>query len=331
MKKAFLILFSVPAVAQVLVNGAGATFPYPIYARWFDEFHRLHPSALINYQSVGSGAGIRQLEAGVLDLGASDMPLNDSDGAIPAKNLLHFPTVLGAVVPIYNIPKLTKDLDFTPEVLADIMLGRITRWDDPKLMELSHRFHLPSQEIVVVHRSDGSGTTYILSDYLSKTNPAWKSTMGIGSSLRWRAGIGAKGNEGVAGVVKQTPYSVGYVELVYAVQNRIAYGRVRNAAGRFIRADLSSIRAAASASANSMPDDFRISITDAPGRDAYPIASYTWLLTPKHISDPVKKRIIVDFLRWMVLHGQRMAEELGYARLPDAVAPKVLKACGRIQ
>jgi phosphate transport system substrate-binding protein len=331
MKKAFLILISVPALAQVLVNGAGATFPYPIYARWFDEFHRLHPSALINYQSVGSGAGIRQLKAGVLDLGASDMPLNDSDGALSSKGLLHFPTVVGAVVPIYNIPKLTKDLDFTPEALAGIMLGLITKWDDPKLIELTHRSHLPSQEIVVVHRTDGSGTTYILSDYLSKTNSVWKSTMGMGTSLRWPAGIGAKGNEGVAGMVKQTPFSFGYVELVYAVQNRLTYGRVRNAAGRFIKADLASIRAAAGASASSMPDDFRISITDAPGRDAYPMASYTWLLTPVHIPDPVKKRIIVDFLRWMVLHGQRMAEELGYARLPDGVAPKVLKACDRIQ
>src|SRR5204863_534743 len=262
MNKALLILFSAPGLAQVLVNGAGASFPYPIYARWFDEFHRLHPSALINYQSVGSGAGIRQLKAGVLDLGASDMPLNDSDAAMSAKGLLHFPTVLGAVVPIYNIPRLTKDLDFTPEVLAGIMLGQITRWDDPKLIELTHRFHLPSEEIVVVHRSDGSGTTYILSDYLSKTNSVWKSSMGRGTSLRWQVGIAAKGNEGVAGMVKQTPYSFGYVELVYAVQNRLTYGRMRNAAGRFIRADLASIRAAAAASASSMPDDFRISITD---------------------------------------------------------------------
>jgi phosphate transport system substrate-binding protein len=329
MRTALAIAFSLPAFAQVLVNGAGATFPYPIYAKWFDEFHRLHPSSLINYQSVGSGAGIRQLKAGVLDLGASDMPLTDDDPAVSAKGLLHFPTVIGGVVPIYNIPKLTKDIDITPEVLAGILLGRITRWDDPNLIELNRGVKLPSVEIVVVHRSDGSGTTYILSDYLAKTSSEWKSTVGVGTSVSWKVGIGAKGNEGVAGLVKQTPFSMGYAELVYAVQNHLTYGRVRNAAGRFVKADLASIRAAASAS--SMPDDFRISITNAGGKDAYPIASYTWLLTPARISDPVKKRIIVDFLRWMILHGQRMAVEVGYAPLPEAVAAKVLKACDRIQ
>jgi len=331
MRTALLIAFSMPALAQVLVNGAGATFPYPIYARWFDEFHRLHPSALINYQSVGSGAGIRQLKAGVLDLGASDMPLSDSDSGLSAKGLLHFPTVIGGIVPIYNIPNLTRELNFTSQVLAGIMLGKITRWDDPQLIEANRGAKLPAAEILVVHRSDGSGTTYVLSEYLSKVSEEWKIAVGAGTSLRWRVGIGAKGNEGVAGLVKQTPFSLGYVELVYAVQNRITYGRMRNSAGRFIRADLASIGAAAKASASSMPDDFRISITDATGKDAYPIASYTWLLTPTRISDPVKKRIIVDFLRWMVLDGQRMAADLGYAPLPPSVASKVWKACDRIQ
>ena len=331
MRKALLIAFSVPALAQVLVNSAGATFPYPIYAKWFDEFHRLHPSALINYQSVGSGAGIRQLKAGVLDLGASDMPLNDSDPALSSTGLLHFPTVIGGVAPVYNIPNLTRELNFTPQALAGIMLGKITRWDDPRLIEANRAAKLPATEIFVVHRSDGSGTTYVLSEYLSKVSEEWKTTVGAGTSIRWRVGIGAKGNEGVAGLVKQTPFSFGYVELVYAVQNQIAYGRVRNASGRFIKADLAGIKAAAAASARSMPDDFRISITDAPGKDAYPIASYTWLLTPARIPDPVKKRIIVDFLHWMALDGQRMAENLGYAPLPASVASKVWKACDRIQ
>ena len=331
MRKALLIVFSIPALAQVLVNGAGATFPYPIYAKWFDEFHRLHPSALINYQSVGSGAGIRQLKAGVLDLGASDMPLNDSDPALSAKGLLHFPTVIGGVVPIYNLPNLNRELNFTPQVLAGIMLGKITRWDDPQLIEANRGAKLPATEIFVVHRSDGSGTTYILSEYLSRVSEEWKTKVGMGTSIRWKVGIGAKGNEGVAGLVKQTPFSFGYAELVYALQNRIACGRVRNNSGRFIKADLASIRAAAVAFASSMPDDFRISIIDAPGKDAYPIASYTWLLTPARIPDPVKKRIIVDFLHWMVLDGQRMAADLGYAPLPASVASKVWKACDRIQ
>src|SRR5713226_9123605 len=237
MRLALLIAFSMPALAQVLVNGAGATFPYPIYARWFDEFHRLHPNALINYQSVGSGAGIRQLKAGVLDLGASDMPLSDSDSGLSAKGLLHFPTVIGGIVPIYNIPNLTRELNFTPRVLAGIMLGTITRWDDPQLMEANRGAKLPAAEIFIVHRSDGSGTTYVLSEYLSKVSEEWKTAVGAGTSLRWRVGIGAKGNEGVAGLVKQTPFSLGYVELVYAVQNRITYGRMQNSAGRFIRAD----------------------------------------------------------------------------------------------
>ena len=331
MRTALLIAFSMPALAQVLVNGAGATFPYPVYARWFDEFHRLHPNALINYQSVGSGAGIRQLKAGVLDLGASDMPVNDSDPALSPKGLLHFPTVIGGVVPIYNLPNLNRQLNFTPQVLAGIMLGKISNWDSPLLSEANRGVKLPTAEIVVVHRSDGSGTTYILSEYLAKTSEEWKTTVGMGTSIRWKVGIGAKGNEGVAGLVKQTPFSFGYVELVYAVQNRITCGRVRNASGRFIKADLASVCAAAASSAGAMPDDFRISITDAPGKDAYPLASYTWLLTPRRIPDPVKKQIIVDFLHWMVLDGQRMAEDLGYAPLPASVASKVWKACDRIQ
>ena len=315
----------------MLVNGAGATFPYPIYARWFDEFHRIHPNAMINYQSVGSGFGIRQLKAGVLDLGASDMPLEDSEPALPPNGLLHFPTVVGGVVPIYNIPKLRRELNFTPHILAGIMLGQIKRWDDPRLKELAHGVQFPTAEIVVVHRSDGSGTTFIFSDFLSKTSPEWKSGMGKGTALHWKVGIGAKGNEGVAGIVKQTPFSIGYVELAYAVQNRLTYGRVRNSAGRFVRAGIASLSAAAASSVESMPDDFRISITNAPGKEAYPIASYTWLLAPARIRDPAKRQIIVDFLQWMIRHGQSMAAELGYAPLPAPIAERVLKACSRIQ
>jgi phosphate transport system substrate-binding protein len=329
-KVAILLALLLPAAAQVLVNGAGATFPYPIYARWFDEFHRIHPNAMINYQSVGSGFGIRQLKAGVLDLGASDMPLDDSEPALPPNGLLHFPTVVGGVVPIYNVPKLARELDFTPHMLAGIMLGQIKRWDDPRLKELAPGVQLPTAEIMVVHRSDGSGSTFIFSDYLSKTSPEWKSSMGKGTSLHWKVGIGARGNEGVAGIVKQTPFSMGYVELAYALQNRLTFGRVRNSAGKFIKADTASLMAAA-ASEKSMPDDFRISITNAPDKNAYPIASYTWLLTPARIPNPVKKRIIVDFLEWMVRYGQSMVGDLGYAPLPKPVAEKVLKACGRIQ
>jgi len=316
----------IPAYAQVLVNGAGATFPYPIYSQWFDEFHRTYPKALINYQPVGSGAGIRQLRAGVIDLGASDMPVSDADGG---SGLLHFPSVIGAVVPIYNLPRISRELDFTPEMLADIFLGRITRWEDARLAALGGKERLPAGDIAVVHRSDGSGTTYILSDYLSKTSAEWRSTIGKGASLRWPAGIGAKGNEGVAGMVKQTPFSIGYVELVYAAQNRIAYGRVRNAAGRFVKAGVSTVRAAAD-SAEAMPDDFLISIANAAGKDSYPIASYTWLLAPVHFENPAKKRIVVECLRLMVQHGQNSAETLGYAPLPSAVAARVLKATDRI-
>ncbi len=328
---AALALLAGPVCSQVLVNGAGATFPYPIYVVWFDQFHRLRPEAMINYQPVGSRAGVRQLEAGVLDFGASDMPLPDSELSAASVPIRHFPTVIGAVVPIYNVPETQVALNFSPEIIAGILMGEITRWNDGRLVQANPGVRLPDAGIVPVHRSDGSGTTYILSDYLSKTSPRWKAEEGTGPSIQWRAGIGARGSEGVAGIVKQTPFAFGYVELVYASQNRIAYGAVRNTSGRFIKADIGSIRAAASTVADSMPDDFRISITDSPGKDAYPIASYTWLLTPTRIPDPVKRKVIVDFLRWMLRDGQRMAESVGYAPLPRQVAARVLKACENIQ
>lgn len=320
-----------PASSDVLVNGAGATFPYPIYAKWFDEFHRLHPNAEINYQSVGSGGGIRQLQAGVIDFGASDSPMTDEQLSKSPNKVLHFPTVVGAVVPIYNLGKSAGELNFTPEALAGILLGAITKWNDPQLAGPNPGIALPDAGILPVHRSDGSGTTFIWTDFLSKTSPAWRGRVGTGTSVGWPAGLGAKGNEGVAGLIKQTPYSIGYVELVYAVQNRIAYGRVRNAAGEFIKASLRSISAAATPAADRMPADFRISITNASGRDAYPVASFTWLLTPARIEDPNKRKIITAFLRWMLQHGQRMAEPLGYAPLPAPVAARALKAVARIQ
>ncbi len=328
---ASLAMLIQPALSQVLINGAGATFPYPIYARWFDEYHRLHPQALLNYQSVGSGAGLRQLRAGVLDLGASDMPLTDADAALFPNGVLHFPTVVGAVVPTYNIPGINKELNFTAEALAGILTGKIVNWSDPALAAVNPGIRLPDAGIAVVHRSDGSGTTYVLSDFLSKTSPEWRAAMGRGTSLGWRTGIGAKGNEGVAGIVKQMPFSFGYVELIYAVQNRMAYGRVRNSSGKFIKAGTSSIRLAAASVADSMPGDFRVSITNPPGKDAYPISSYTWLLTPAKIADPEKKRIIVDFLKWMLSQGQSMAETLGYAPLPQPVAAKARAACDRLR
>ena len=328
---AALALLAIPALSQVLVNGAGATFPNPIYAVWFDEFHRLRPDAMINYLPVGSRAGVRQLEAGVLDFGATDMPLSDSELVAAGVTLRHFPTVIGAVVPIYNLPGSKIELNFSAEIIAGILMGEIVRWNDPRLAQANPGARLPDAGIVPVHRSDGSGTTYILSDYLSKASPRWKAEQGAAASISWRAGIGARGNEGVAGIVKQTPFAFGYVELVYASQNRIAYGTVRNAEGRFVKAGIGAMRAAAAAAAEAMPDDFRVSITNAPGKDAYPIASYTWLLTPARIQDPAKKKVILDFLRWMLRDGQSRAESLGYAPLPRQVAAKALKACDSIR
>jgi phosphate transport system substrate-binding protein len=324
---ALLGLLAVPALAQVLVNGAGATFPYPIYAVWFDQFHRRNPGALINYQPVGSRVGVRQLEAGVLDFGATDMPLSDAELSAAGVPIRHFPTVIGAVVPIYNLPGFKGELNFSADAIAGIFMGEVTRWNDPRLAQPNPGARLPDAAIVPVHRSDGSGTTFILSDYLSKASPQWKAAQGAAASIAWRAGIGARGSEGVAGIVKQTPYAFGYVELVYASQNRIAYGAVRNAAGRFVKADAAAMRAAAASAADSMPDDFRVSIANPPGKNAYPIASYTWLLAPARIADPVKRKVIVEFLRWMLREGQETAKAAGYAPLPRQVAARALKAC----
>lgn len=317
--------------AQTLVNGAGATFPYPIYAKWFDAYHKVRPEAQINYQSIGSGGGIRQLLAGTVDFGASDSPMTDEQLSQAKVKVLHFPTVLGAVVPVYNVPGISRELNFTPEALAGILLGTIKNWNHAEIAKANPGVKLPSSAIIPVHRSDGSGTTFIWTDFLSKTSPEWKSKVGSGTAVRWPAGLGAKGNEGVAGLVKQTPNSIGYIELVYALQNKIPYGRVRNAGGAFVKAELKSVTAAAAGAASKMPDDFRVSITNAPGKDAYPIASFTWLLVPERIQDAKKKAIVTGFLKWMLDAGQKMAEPLGYAPLPSAVTAKEMKAIAKLQ
>src|ERR1700680_3112412 len=292
------MLATTPAWAQN-INAAGATFPYPIYSKWFDEYHKLHPNIQINYQSIGSGGGIRQLLDKTVDFGASDGPMTDEQLQQAGFKILHFPTVLGADVPSYNIPGVTAELKFTPEALAGIFLGKVTKWNDPAIAGPNPGIKLPAEDIVVVHRSDGSGTTYIWTDYLSKVSDAWRTKVGKDTSVNWPVGLGGKGNEGVAGLIKQTPYSIGYVELIYAVQNSISYGLVKNASGDFVKASLAGVSAAAAGAATSMPDDFRVSITNAPGKPAYPISSFTWLLIPAQSKDPAKGKILADFLTWM--------------------------------
>jgi len=318
-----------PASA-LLINGAGATFPYPIYSKWFDAYHKLHPDMEFNYQSIGSGGGIRQVLAGTVDFGATDGPMNDDQLKQAKTNILHFPTVLGAVVPAYNIPGVNQELNFTPEALAGIFLGKITKWNDPAIAGPNKGVNLPDLDIIVVHRSDGSGTTYIWVDFLSKVSEEWKTKVGKNTSVNWPVGLGGKGNEGVAGLVKQQPGALGYVELIYAIQNNVSYGKVRNSAGVFMKASLASVTAAAAGAAKSMPDDFRVSITDAPGKAVYPISSFTWLLVPDKIDDPVKKKAIVDFLHWMLKDGQELVESLNYAKLPKEVVSKENKAISRV-
>ncbi len=314
----------------LLINGAGATFPYPIYSKWFDEYHKLHPDMQFNYQSIGSGGGIRQILAGTVDFGASDGPMTDDQLHQAKTKILHFPTVLGADVPTYNIPGISQELNFTPEALAGIYLGKITKWNDPAIASSNKGVNLPDTDIVVVHRSDGSGTTYIWVDYLSKISEEWKTKVGKNTSVNWPVGLGGKGNEGVSGLVKQTPGAIGYVELIYAIQNSMPYGKVRNSSGVFVKADLASVTAAAAGAAKWMPDDFRVSITNAPGKAAYPVSSFTWLLVPSKIDDPTKKKAIVDFLRWMLGDGQGMVEALSYAKLPKEVVAKETKAISQV-
>jgi phosphate transport system substrate-binding protein len=319
----------------LLINGAGATFPYPIYSKWFDVYHTKNPNFQFNYQSVGSGAGIKQVTEGTVDFGATDGPMNDDQlKAFQEKRgsaILHFPTVLGADVPTYNIAGVSTALNFTPEALAGIFLGKVTKWNDPAIASANKGVNLPAADIVVVHRSDGSGTTYIWTDYLSKVSEEWKSKVGKGTSVNWPVGLGGKGNEGVTGLVKQTPDSIGYVELIYAVQNNIPYGSVKNSSGNFVKADLASVTAAAAGAAKAMPDDFRVSITDAPGKTAYPISSFTWLLIPQKFQDAGKRDAIKGFLNWMLNEGQNSVETLSYAKLPKEVVEKEKKAIDNIQ
>ncbi len=325
------LLAAAPAAAQTTINGAGATFPAPIYTKWFDQYHKLHPDIQINYQPIGSGAGIRQVLSGTVDFGASDGPMTDQQLAEAKTKILHFPTVLGAVVPSYNIAGVTQALKFTGPVLADIFLGKITKWNDPAITKLNPGVKLPAEDIVVLHRSDGSGTTYVWTDYLSKVSEPWKSKVGRNTSVNWPVGLGGKGNEGVAGLLKQTPSSIGYVELIYAIQNKIPYGVVQNAAGSFIKADLSTVTEAAAGAAKNMPADFRVSITNAPGANAYPISGFTWLLVPEKPADARKGAMLVGFLRWMLTDGQKMVEALSYAPLPKEVVAKEIDAIKQIQ
>ena len=325
-----VMLAAVPSWAQN-INAAGATFPYPIYSKWFDEYHKLHPNVQINYQSIGSGGGIRQLLDKTVDFGASDGPMTDEQLQQAGFKILHFPTVLGADVPSYNIPGLTAELKFTPEALAAIFLGKVTKWNDTAIAGPNPGVKLPAEDIVVVHRSDGSGTTYIWTDYLSKVSDEWRTKVGKNTSVNWPVGLGGKGNEGVAGLVKQTPYSLGYIELIYAVQNTIPYGTVKNEAGQFVKASLTGVSAAAAGAAKSMPDDFRVSITNPPGKEAYPISSFTWLLIPAQIQDAGKKSAIKDFIGWMLTSGQQFCEPLAYAKLPKEVVAKEQKALALIQ
>lgn len=315
----------------LLINGAGATFPYPIYSKWFDEYHKMHPEIQFNYQSIGSGGGIRQISERTVDFGATDGPMTDAqlEGAKGA--VLHFPTVLGGVVPIFNVPDVTAKLNFTRKAIAGIFLGDIKMWNDPEIANANPGVNLPSTAIVVVHRSDGSGTTYCWTDFLGKVSPDWSRKVGKGTSVNWPVGLGGKGNEGVAGLVKQTPGSIGYVELIYARQTNTAYGSLQNKRGKFIECSIETVTAAADSAGKKMPYDFRVSIADADGDKAYPASTFTWLLVYQSQSNKAKGKALVDFLRWMVTDGQKLASDLGYAPLPSTVASKVQSSIQKIK
>jgi phosphate transport system substrate-binding protein len=334
MKHAALLLFtaiflagcgpkeSQPAATSgpIAINGAGATFPNPLYSKWFDEYGKAHPGVRINYQSIGSGGGIKQLSASTVFFGASDMPMTDAQLKAAPGPIRHFPTVLGAVVPVYNLGNTT--LRFTGPLLADIYLGKVTKWNDPAIAAVNPGVALPATDIAVVHRSDGSGTTFIFCDFLSKTSPEFKQKVGASTSVQWPAGVGGKGNEGVSGLVKQTPGAIGYVELIYALQNKIAFGAVQNKSGAFVTASLESVTAAAAGV--QMPDDFRVSITNPEGKDAYPIASFTWILLYQNPTDAQRAKVMNDFMKWALTDGQKEVAALGYAPLPKEIVEKEL-------
>jgi phosphate transport system substrate-binding protein len=312
------------------LNGAGATFPYPIYNKWFSEYAAAHPNVHINYQSIGSGGGIKQVSEGTVDFGASDGPMSDKQLADAKVQVMHIPTVLGAVVPIYNLPGVTQDVNFAPDVIADIYLGKIKKWTDPRLAKDNAGVKFPDRPILAVYRSGSSGTTFIFTDFLSKVSPAWKAGPGTGTAISWPGGLGAQGSEGVAGMVRQSPGAFGYVELVYATQNKIQYGTVKNAAGKFVKASTAGLTAAA-ANVPAMPADYRVSITNAPGDDSYPISSFTWLLIPTHFADPAKGKAMHDFLGWMVDSGEPEAPGMSYASLPTSVLASVRQTIAQVQ
>ena len=316
------------AMAQKL-TGAGSTFDYPIFAKWFSEYSQAHPGVEINYQSIGSGGGIQQVSNGLVDFGASDGPMTDAQLAQSKVKLVHIPVVLGADVPAFNVPGVT-NLRFSGETLANIYLGKIKTWNDPRIAQDNPNVKLPAMAITVVHRADGSGTTYIFVDYLSKVSPEWKSGPGVGTSINWPVGIGGKGNEGVTGLLRQIPGSIGYIELTYALQNHISFGTIKNAAGNWVSASIAGVTEAA-ASVKSMPADFRVSITNAPGATAYPISSFSWMLVPVKAQDAAKGRVLRDFLSWMVNSGEAQVSSLYYAPLPKNVGQKVLKVVYSLQ
>jgi len=329
-------LLAAPAwsIGQTLLNGAGSTFAAPVYSNWVDAYRKIHADIQITYHAIGSGGGIRQIMEGGVDFGASDAPMTDKQMQdykdAHGFKILHFPTVIGADVPAYNLPG-APEVNFTPEILAGIYLGRITMWNDPMLQEANPKANLPANRIMVLHRSDGSGTTYIWADYLSKVSEDWKNKAGKGTSINWPVGLSARGNDGVSELIAKTPNSLGYVELSYAIQKHLAYGRVRNASGNFIKADLASVTAAAADASQNLSDDFRFSITNAAGKDAYPIASFSWLLVPAKIPDAGKRKAVVDFLSWALADGQGLTQQLMYARLPERVVSKELGAVSKIQ
>lgn len=329
MRLSFLLVaivgLSPVAIQAQNINGAGATFPNPIYSRWFLEFAKVDTGVHINYQPIGSGGGIRQVSEGTIDFGATDGPMSDEQMRSAKVKTMHVPTVLGAVVPVYNLPGMNKELNFSPDVIAGIYLGKITHWNDPLLTKDNPGVNFPSDAILPVYRSDGSGTTYIFTDYLSKVSKEWSDKVGRNTSVKWPTGIGQKGNEGVAGMVRQSPYSFGYVELIYAAQNKMAFGAVRNAAGKYVKASTDGVTEAASSAAKNMPPDYRISITNAQGAASYPISSFTWLLIPTHFGDPSKAKALQTFLTWMLDRGEGEAAGMTYAPLPKSVQDAVRK------
>lgn len=328
-----VLAITLPVTAQTSLTGAGATFPAPIYTKWFNQYQSIG-NVQINYQANGSGGGIKGVTDGTVDFGASDMPMTDEQlKAFKDKHnfgILLFPTVLGAVVPTYNVPGVTKELNFTPEALVGIFLGKITTWNDAEIAKANPGVTLPSDKIVVVHRSDGSGTTFCWTDYLSKVSPEWSSKVGKNTSVNWPTGLGAKGNDGVTGLVKQQKGSLGYVELIYAVKNHLPYGKVKNKDGEFVKADLASVTAAAAA-LKTMPSDFRVSITNGSGKGVYPVSTFTWLLVPSKFSDGGKGKAMVGFLKWAITTGQNSVEALDYAKLPAAVVEREQKAITEIK